>query len=177
MEGGSGTGGNNGIESEWRFLIDENLSPNIVTELECRDIAAEYVLDALFEGADDFEDILPYCRQTDTVLVTNNVRDFNATDLSRPITPVSSSFTTKTALQRRSPSNYGELSLRIRIATHSAGSRVLRTGPEIDTLVPILRSGTGLCVNHNKAPIACGQDGSQFCSTLKMCLHGRPRFS
>jgi predicted nuclease of predicted toxin-antitoxin system len=82
MEGESGTGGNTGIKSEWRFLIDENLSPSIVTELECRDIAAEYVLDALFEGADDFEDILPYCRQTDTVLVTNNVRDFNATDLS-----------------------------------------------------------------------------------------------
>ena len=82
MEGGSGTSGNNGIESEWRFLIDENLSPSIVTELERRDIAAEYVLDALFEGADDFADILPYCRQTDTVLVTNNVRDFNATDLS-----------------------------------------------------------------------------------------------
>lgn len=82
MEGGSGTGRNNGIEFEWRFLIDENLSPTIVTELERRDIAAEYVLDALFEGADDFEDILPYCRQTDTVLVTNNVRDFNATDLS-----------------------------------------------------------------------------------------------
>jgi predicted nuclease of predicted toxin-antitoxin system len=82
MEAGSGTDRDNGIESEWRFLIDENLSPTIVTELDRRDIAAEYVLDALFEGADDFEDILPYCRQTDTVLVTNNVRDFNATDLS-----------------------------------------------------------------------------------------------
>jgi len=40
------------------------------------------VLDALFEGADDFEDILPHCRETNAVLVTNNVRDFNATDLS-----------------------------------------------------------------------------------------------
>ena len=68
--------------SEWRFLIDENLKPTIVTELECYDIAAEYVLDALFEGADDFEDILPYCRRTDTVLVTNNIRDFNVTDLT-----------------------------------------------------------------------------------------------
>lgn len=68
--------------SEWRFLIDENLKPTIATELECYGIAAEYVLDALFEGADDFEDILPYCRRTETVLVTNNIRDFNATDLT-----------------------------------------------------------------------------------------------
>jgi predicted nuclease of predicted toxin-antitoxin system len=68
--------------SEWRFLIDENLKPSIATELERHGIAAEYVLDALFEGADDFEDILPYCRKTDSVLVTNNVRDFNATDLT-----------------------------------------------------------------------------------------------
>lgn len=82
MEGGSRRGGNDGTDSEWRFLIDENLSPAIVTELERHDIAAEYVLNALFEGADDLADISPYCRQTDTVLVTNNVRDFNATDLS-----------------------------------------------------------------------------------------------
>lgn len=40
------------------------------------------MLDVLFEGANDFEDILPHCRETNAVLVTNNVRDFNATDLS-----------------------------------------------------------------------------------------------
>ena len=68
--------------SEWRFLIDENLSPAITTELERAGIEAEYVLDALFEGADDFEDILPYCRETGAVLVTNNVLDFNRTDLA-----------------------------------------------------------------------------------------------
>ena len=67
---------------EWRFLIDENLKPTIATELDSHDITAEYVLDALFEGADDFEDILPYCRRTETVLVTNNILDFNATDLT-----------------------------------------------------------------------------------------------
>lgn len=82
MEGGNRTGGSSPSESEWRFLIDENLSPRIVTQLERHGIAAEYVLDALFEGADDFDDILPYCLETDAVLVTNNVRDFNATDLS-----------------------------------------------------------------------------------------------
>ena len=67
---------------EWRFLIDENLKPTIATELDSHGITAEYVLDALFEGADDFDDILPYCRRTETVLVTNNILDFNATDLT-----------------------------------------------------------------------------------------------
>lgn len=65
----------------WRFLIDENLDPDIATELAADDIWAEHLLDVLFEGADDFEDILPYCRETEAILVTNNVRDFNATDL------------------------------------------------------------------------------------------------
>jgi|GEM_PF-344953 len=68
--------------SEWRFLVDENLNPNIVRELRHHGIEAEHVLDALFEGADDFEDVLPYCLETDSVLVTNNVRDFNAAGLS-----------------------------------------------------------------------------------------------
>lgn len=70
------------LSSDWRFLIDENLSPAIATELERHGITAEYVLDTLFEGANDFTDILPYCRKTETVLVTNNVLDFNSTDLS-----------------------------------------------------------------------------------------------
>lgn len=67
--------------SEWRFFIDENLSPNIAKKLRAQDIVAEHALEALFEGADDFDDILPYCRTTDAVLVTNNVRDFNSTNL------------------------------------------------------------------------------------------------
>lgn len=82
MAGNSESGEHNGAVPEWRFLIDENLSPNIVTELDRQNIAAEYVVDALFEGADDFEDILPYCRETETVLVTNNVHDFNPTTLA-----------------------------------------------------------------------------------------------
>lgn len=68
-------------DPDWRFLIDENLDPTIVDELRKDDIEAEWVPDALFYGADDADDILPYCRETWTVLVTNNVRDFNATDL------------------------------------------------------------------------------------------------
>lgn len=30
----------------------------------------------LFAGADDFDDILPYARQEDLIVVTNNVLDF-----------------------------------------------------------------------------------------------------
>lgn len=86
MTGGNGSDG--GAEddgnrmSAWRFLIDENLDPEIVAELETPEIEAECFVDALFEGADDFDDILPYCHKSETILVTNNVRDFNATDLS-----------------------------------------------------------------------------------------------
>lgn len=82
MTGDAGTGDDEEPSSEWLFLVDENLHPDIATELEGRDIEAEYVPNVLFEGAGDVEDILPYCRATDTVLVTNNVRDFNETDLS-----------------------------------------------------------------------------------------------
>lgn len=67
---------------EWYFLIDENLDPEIVVELERRGLRAAHVLDVLFEGADDFTDILPYCQRNRAILVTNNVLDFNATDLS-----------------------------------------------------------------------------------------------
>lgn len=68
--------------SDWRFLIDENLDPAIATALDARRIRAEHLLEALFEGADDMEDILPYCRETGAILVTNNVRDFNTADVA-----------------------------------------------------------------------------------------------
>lgn len=48
-------GDGDGQSSHWRFLVDENLDPTIVEELSEHDIDAEYVVDALFEGADDFE--------------------------------------------------------------------------------------------------------------------------
>lgn len=70
-------------DSSWRFLIDENLNPEIVDELRRFGIDAEHILTVLFAGADDFEDILPHCRETGTILVTNNVVDFNPTSLSR----------------------------------------------------------------------------------------------
>jgi predicted nuclease of predicted toxin-antitoxin system len=63
--------------ADWRFLIDENLSPSIATILQRSEYRAEHVHEALFEGALDFDDILPYCCKHDAVLVTNDVRDFN----------------------------------------------------------------------------------------------------
>jgi predicted nuclease of predicted toxin-antitoxin system len=62
-------------------LIDENLSPSIATILHRSGYRAEHVHDALFEGALDFDDILPYCRKNEAALVTNDVRDFNERNL------------------------------------------------------------------------------------------------
>lgn len=69
-------------DREWRFLLDENLDPDIVDGVRGFGIDAEWVPDVLSYGADDFEEILPYCREARAVLVTNNVRDFNATDIA-----------------------------------------------------------------------------------------------
>lgn len=68
--------------SEWRFLVDENVDPDVVDEVRRHGVDAEWVPDVLSYGADDFDDILPYCRETRMVFVTNNVRDFNETDLA-----------------------------------------------------------------------------------------------
>lgn len=65
------------VTSEWAFLIDENLEPRIATYLKKEGIAADHVLDALFEGADDRDDILPYLREHDRIFVTNDVTDFS----------------------------------------------------------------------------------------------------
>lgn len=79
----SGTDSAGSDNDEWYFVIDENLDPEIAVELEDRGHRAVHVLDVLFEGADDFADILPYCRRHHAILVTKNILDFNSTDLSR----------------------------------------------------------------------------------------------
>ena len=60
----------------WRFLVDENLHPRIVTYLRKENIDASYVPDVLFEGADDEADILPYLTDHDCILVTNDLEHF-----------------------------------------------------------------------------------------------------
>jgi len=64
------------MTAQWRFLIDENLHPPIVTYLRKEDIDASYVPDVLFEGADDEADILPYLGESDRIFVTNDLRHF-----------------------------------------------------------------------------------------------------
>lgn len=62
--------------SEWRFLLDENIDPKTATYLEKEGIHAEHVRDALWQGADDKEDILPYAREHELIFVTSDVKDF-----------------------------------------------------------------------------------------------------
>lgn len=62
--------------SVWGFLIDENLERQTADYLETEGIRGEHVSDVLFPGADDFDDILPYARQEDLIIVTNNILDF-----------------------------------------------------------------------------------------------------
>jgi uncharacterized protein with PIN domain len=61
---------------EWRFLIDENLHPQIANYLDNEGFEAAYVPAVTFEGADDEEDILPFARTHDHIVVTNDLRHF-----------------------------------------------------------------------------------------------------
>jgi predicted nuclease of predicted toxin-antitoxin system len=63
---------------EWRFLIDENLEPQVATHLKKRDIAAEHVRDALQRGATDSK-VLAYARDRDALVVTLDRKDFATT--------------------------------------------------------------------------------------------------
>jgi predicted nuclease of predicted toxin-antitoxin system len=62
--------------SEWRFLLDENIDPKTATYLRKEEVHAEHVRDALWQGADDEDDVLPYAREHDLVVVTSDVKDF-----------------------------------------------------------------------------------------------------
>lgn len=64
--------------AEWGFLVDENLGRQVAAYLAAEGIRGEHVSDALFPGADDVEDVLPYAREDDLIVVTNNVLDFKS---------------------------------------------------------------------------------------------------
>ncbi len=62
--------------SEWRFLLDENIDPKTATYLDKEGVHAEHVRDALWQGADDEADVLPYAREHHLIVVTSDVKDF-----------------------------------------------------------------------------------------------------
>ena len=62
--------------SDWRFLLDENIDPKTATYLKKEGIYAEHVRDALWQGADDEADVLPYAREHELIIVTSDVKDF-----------------------------------------------------------------------------------------------------
>jgi len=63
---------------QWRFLLDENIDPKTATYLGKEGLHVEHVRDALWQGADDEEDVLPYARKRDLVIVTSDVQDFGS---------------------------------------------------------------------------------------------------
>ncbi|WP_302080718.1 DUF5615 family PIN-like protein [Salinibaculum rarum] len=62
--------------SGWRFLLDENIDPKTATYLQKEGLHAEHVRDALWQGADDEADVLPYVREHELIIVTSDVKDF-----------------------------------------------------------------------------------------------------
>jgi len=64
--------------SDWRFLLDENVDPKAAAYLEKEGLFAVHVRDAVGLGADDEDDVLPYARNHDLVVVTSDVKDFGA---------------------------------------------------------------------------------------------------
>jgi predicted nuclease of predicted toxin-antitoxin system len=64
--------------SEWRFLLDENIDPKVANYLEKENLFAVHVRDTVGQGADDEDDVLPFARENDLVVVTSDVKDFGA---------------------------------------------------------------------------------------------------
>ena len=62
--------------TEWRLLLDENIDPKVATYLDKEDLFAVHVRDTLGQGADDEDDVLPYARDHDLIVVTSDVTDF-----------------------------------------------------------------------------------------------------
>jgi len=62
--------------SEWQFFLDENIDPKVATYLNKEQVFAEHVRETVGLGADDEDDILPYIREHDQILVTSDITDF-----------------------------------------------------------------------------------------------------
>lgn len=70
-------------DREWAFLLDENVDPKVGELLDEEGFRVVHVQEALSKGADDQEDILPFAREEDLVLVTSDVTDFGKVASSR----------------------------------------------------------------------------------------------
>ena len=57
-------------------MLDENIDPKTGTYLEKEGFHGEHVRDALWQGADDKADVLPYAREHELIIVTSDVKDF-----------------------------------------------------------------------------------------------------
>jgi len=57
-------------------LSRENIDPEAATYLDKEGLYAEHVRDALGEGADDQDDVLPHARENDLIVVTSDVKYF-----------------------------------------------------------------------------------------------------
>jgi predicted nuclease of predicted toxin-antitoxin system len=67
---------------QWAFFVDANLEPEVATLLDKEGYCAEYSDYVLGEDADDEDDILPYVRQEELVVITADVKNFAAFDES-----------------------------------------------------------------------------------------------
>ena len=63
---------------DWRFLLDENIDQKTASYLGKEGIHVEHVRDALWQGADDENDLLPYAREHDLIVVTSDLKDFGS---------------------------------------------------------------------------------------------------
>lgn len=66
--------------SQWSFLLDENISRDVASELDSRGYPVELVVDVLNPGVDDLPDVLPYAHEHGHVIVTKDYSDFSAID-------------------------------------------------------------------------------------------------
>jgi len=66
----------------WAFFIDANLEPRVAEILEKEGYRADYSDYVLSEDADDEDDILPYVRKEELIIVTADIKNFAPLDES-----------------------------------------------------------------------------------------------
>lgn len=67
----------------WAFFVDANLEPGVANGLEAAGYRAEFSDHVLHEDADDVDDILPYVRAEELIVITADVKNFAAFEESR----------------------------------------------------------------------------------------------